>query len=503
MDNTININLAGMLFHIDAKAYDILRDYLQAVDIRLRKTDGGNEAIEDIESRIAEIFNTQKGIDGTITIENVQSMIATIGTPEDIGQGDEDTTEAIFVKRKRLYRNPDDTIIAGICGGIGAYLNIDPVIIRIVFAAFMLFFGTGFFIYLILWIIILPANSEQRRRELYGNEYGKVHKGYYINSGAGIAVREMFGAAQGVLYTIVRVASIIAGTVFVMAGFALLFFCLFVFNTPGAFLSGSFEMPEVNLSDLIWFAVTPSLYKWIMILGLVVILLPLMALVYWGIKMIFWFRAKDGILSLSLFFVWIVSSAALGLLLFNEGIPFAEQSSAYERMPALTAADTIYIAGRNKIADIKTDNMNVFRVDEYYMLMDNDRRELHVSPVLAVRSAGGNNKEGITVEKSAHGGNKMVAFNRAQDIEYDCYVSGDTIYIDDYFTIGSGNRWTGEMINISVYVAEGKVVKVDESVSRLMNLRRRGGMTSYSVDENGYRSWIVTDNGLEPYTDVK
>ncbi len=82
MDKTININLGGILFQIDDEAFRILRDYLQAINNRLANIQGGNETIEDIESRIAEIFQSQKGLAGVITRENVESMIAIIGRPE-------------------------------------------------------------------------------------------------------------------------------------------------------------------------------------------------------------------------------------------------------------------------------------------------------------------------------------------------------------------------------------------------------------------------------------
>ena len=62
MDKTININIAGTLFQIDEDAFSILRDYLQAINTRFRNVQGGNETIEDIESRISEIFQSQKGM---------------------------------------------------------------------------------------------------------------------------------------------------------------------------------------------------------------------------------------------------------------------------------------------------------------------------------------------------------------------------------------------------------------------------------------------------------
>ena len=62
MDKTIKINIAGTLFQIDNEAYRILRDYLQAINNRFRNVEGGHETVDDIESRIAEIFRSQNGL---------------------------------------------------------------------------------------------------------------------------------------------------------------------------------------------------------------------------------------------------------------------------------------------------------------------------------------------------------------------------------------------------------------------------------------------------------
>ena len=158
MDKTININIAGILFQIDEEAYGILRDYLQAINSRFRHVRGGVETVEDIESRIAEIFESQKGTAGTISAHNVEAMISIIGKPEDFDNNDDEAeTHSYTSLKKRMYRNPDDTIISGVCGGIGAYLNTDPVLFRILFVLFTATFGIGFFIYLALWISLPPG----------------------------------------------------------------------------------------------------------------------------------------------------------------------------------------------------------------------------------------------------------------------------------------------------------------------------------------------------------
>lgn len=55
---------------------------------------------------------------------------------------------------KRLYRSTTDKVIGGVCSGLGDYLNIDPVIVRILFVLLAIFGGSGILVYIILWIVI-------------------------------------------------------------------------------------------------------------------------------------------------------------------------------------------------------------------------------------------------------------------------------------------------------------------------------------------------------------
>ncbi|HPT84146.1 MAG TPA: PspC domain-containing protein [Limnochordia bacterium] len=54
---------------------------------------------------------------------------------------------------KRLYRSRDRKI-GGVCGGIAEYLNVDPTIVRLIWAVLALFYGTGILAYILAWIII-------------------------------------------------------------------------------------------------------------------------------------------------------------------------------------------------------------------------------------------------------------------------------------------------------------------------------------------------------------
>ncbi len=55
---------------------------------------------------------------------------------------------------QKLYRSRSDRMIAGVCGGLGRYFSVDPVIVRLVFLLLLFLGGSGFLVYLILWIIV-------------------------------------------------------------------------------------------------------------------------------------------------------------------------------------------------------------------------------------------------------------------------------------------------------------------------------------------------------------
>ena len=66
-----------------------------------------------------------------------------------------------MAKVRRLYRSRKDAILGGVCGGMGEYFNIDPVIIRLLWVLFSLVYGSGILAYLIAWIVI-PKNPSRK-----------------------------------------------------------------------------------------------------------------------------------------------------------------------------------------------------------------------------------------------------------------------------------------------------------------------------------------------------
>ncbi|MEY3600023.1 MAG: hypothetical protein RLZZ463_800 [Bacteroidota bacterium] len=139
MNKTININLGGLVFYIDEDAYQQLKNYLGAIERSLSSSEGKEEIIADIESRIAELFNEKlKDNKQVINQQDVHSVIQVMGEPEDyrvdeeVFGGDEKQSKSNASSRK-LYRDTDNKMLAGVSAGLGHYLGINNNWIRLLF----------------------------------------------------------------------------------------------------------------------------------------------------------------------------------------------------------------------------------------------------------------------------------------------------------------------------------------------------------------------------------
>ncbi len=204
MKKIININLSGRVIPIEDSAYENLQAYIESLRKYFANEDGREEIINDIESRIAELMSekVRKGAT-TITDADVEEIAASMGRPQDFeAEAAEETkasastsarasstnqssssantqssnTNTKTTSRGRLYRDTSDKFIGGVCSGIANYMNVDPAIVRILFAIVTFGgFGIGFLLYIILWMI-LPTRDldEYGGKRLFRNPGDKV-----------------------------------------------------------------------------------------------------------------------------------------------------------------------------------------------------------------------------------------------------------------------------------------------------------------------------------------
>ena len=169
MKVTVNINLGGYAFNMDDDAYEHLRRYMKSLEKEFSGEPSAAEIMSDIEGRIAELFkmrlNPYKQV---IIMKDVEEVMAILGTPEVISGG-EPSDEQAPRRQRRIYRDTDRRVFGGVCAGISAYLDWDPLIMRIIFAILVLPGGFGLALYLILWVVLPEAKTTAQKLEMRGD----------------------------------------------------------------------------------------------------------------------------------------------------------------------------------------------------------------------------------------------------------------------------------------------------------------------------------------------
>lgn len=221
MKKTFNINIAGCVFTIDEDAYQLLKEYLDTLGHAFNGSDN-QEIVDDIESRIAEIFNlcVAEGLT-VITLQEVESVISRIGKPEElveisdstVSENDETVTtgkieETILPPppspeteqnntKKKLFRDSSKGMLGGVCSGFSSYLNFDVTWIRLIVVA--VFFATFFWgpfgisaggvilVYAVLWLVLPDAKTPYQKMQMEGetptlSNIGKSVTGYFYEN---------------------------------------------------------------------------------------------------------------------------------------------------------------------------------------------------------------------------------------------------------------------------------------------------------------------------------
>ena len=178
MNKVININLGGKQYTIDEDAYYDLDKYLKAIKKHFTGNNGHDTIIYDIEVRISELFDDYLKGQSIVDIQSVKKMKGIMGMPSDFGYTSTDTddrhadhngTKGEF-HEKRLFRDPESKMIAGVASGLTAYYGWhSPLLFRLLFVL-MAFTFVGILPYILLWIFVPAAKTSGDRLAMNGEE---------------------------------------------------------------------------------------------------------------------------------------------------------------------------------------------------------------------------------------------------------------------------------------------------------------------------------------------
>lgn len=151
MKETINVNIGSMAFTLDQDAYEELRCYLD--DIRRHLPAEDHDTMDDIERGIAETLSAEiHSPMHVVTYAMIMRLKESLGAPSCFGE--ESHAPKAAPQNRRIVRLRKDRILAGICGGLGEYFNLDPALIRLIALILIVFGGISIWLYVILWILI-------------------------------------------------------------------------------------------------------------------------------------------------------------------------------------------------------------------------------------------------------------------------------------------------------------------------------------------------------------
>lgn len=488
MNKTISINLGGFFFHIDEDAYQKLSRYFDAVK-RSLSADGRDEIMKDIESRIAELFQeriqNEKQVIGLVEIDTV---IEIMGQPEDYKIDDEKSTYQsssssstnFYYPSKRLYRDKENGMLGGVMAGLGHYLGIDTLWLRIIMVILFFGFGTGLFVYIVLWILVPEAVTTTQKLEMKGepitisNIEKKVKEGFdditskfsnidheKIANTAKSGATRIGSTIEEVITTIFKVfAKIIGAFIVFFSGIGLLaiiitsIIMIFSSTMPDNYILNNIQTP-IGLETPLW------AQGMLLLLGFGI---PLFFLLILGLKLIVNnLRSIGNYVKYSLLAVWLIAVGIIISLGINEASQLAfEGKSVQKEVIAIVPTDTLKIKFKNNDFYSKSN----YRNHDFKITQDEGDNEIIYSNNVSIEIKYTDEATPyMLIEKLANGKSTSQAKKRAEKIKYNYKIEGNTIVLDNYLLTAVENKFRGQEVEIYLYLPKGTIFQTDESYS--------------------------------------
>ena len=520
MKKTFTINIGGSVFHIEDDAFEKLQEYLQLLSRFFKTQDGGPEILQDIESRIAELL--QEKIDAgkeAVTIEWVDEIINRMGKPEDFVDQEETAKPAGPDKKgeknkKRLYRDEENRVLGGVCSGMGAYFNIDPVFLRILFIL-LLFVGVGIsaIIYLILWIVVPLAKTTVQRLEMKGeeatisniqktiqeefsevkNSFSKFNQSETFQKGKS-AVNRAGQASVQVFKGLGKVIGIFFGSLLILMGFVG-FVAFLVSLAAGNTMiqsNGVGLNSNADLSGLLGFMVSPGLVSISILLIVLLIGIPLLGILFVGTKLVFRYKTNNKLIGLGAFGIWLVALVSMIAITVGQVGNFSQKSSvsAGKSMNCLDCKTLYLELGESLVA---TENDSDIKFEDYTLVSLGKENVLAGNPRLRIEATDAKDFS-VVVRKQSRGKNTGEIQKYLDQISYEIVSKDSTLFLNRYFTIGNQAKWRKQEVQVTVKVPTGKMVRLGHSLDQLhfdfdnINNLWAGDMTG--------KTWVMTPEGL-------
>lgn len=512
MNKTTSINLGGYFFHIDEDAFRKLSNYFDAVK-RSLSPDGREEIINDIESRISELFTEKLGsTKQVIGLKEVDDIITIMGQPEDYKIEDESpkndfqsnytSTGSI----KKLYRDKDNSFLGGVLSGLGHYLGVDPLWLRIIMVILFFGFGTGLVLYIILWILIPEAVTTSQKLEMKGepinisNIEKKVKEGFneisekFSNLDHDKMAKNAKNGAERIGNTISEIVTSIFNVISKIIG---VFIVLFTSITLISVIIGGIamiffsSMPDNFLYNHIH---TPFSFEtpiWIQGLLLIIVVgIPLFYLLILGLKLLTSrIKSIGNTINYSLLAIWIIGLASVLFLTIKEISQNAYTGKDIEKVAInLKPTDTLAI----KFISNNLYGKDNYDYENFEVIHDDTDKEIIFSNNVSIKIVETNEPIAfLQIEKTAEGSSIKKAKQTAEKIKYHVKIENNNLILDNYWITDLANKKHDQEVELFLYLPKGTIFKVDKNFKHFdisendyFNLHHSSDTYTYIVSEN-------------------
>ncbi|WP_366187124.1 PspC domain-containing protein [Flavobacterium ovatum] len=485
MNKTVNINLGGMIFHIDEDAYLKLTRYFDAIKRSLNNSSGQDEIIKDIEMRVAELFTEkQTSNKQVIGLKEVDDMITVMGQPEDYIIEDDSQLASnynatSYTNNRKLYRDKDGGMIAGVSSGLGYYFGIDAVWIRIILVVLVFGgFGTGIIAYLVLWIVTPEARTTSEKLEMKGepvnlsNIEKKVREEFdSVSHKIKNADYDKFGnqIKNGSEKIGNRLGSIVMAIFTIFAKFLGIFLIIIGLSTLFALLVGVFTLGTNVFIDFPWtsFVESGNFSDYpIWAFGLLVFFavgIPFLFLTLLGFKLLAPnMKSIGAIAKYTLIAIWIIALALAISIGVKQASAFSNEGRVIQNEKLnLQPTDTLLIKFKHNSYFAK----NIDESTDFRITQDSANSKVIYSNAIRFEIKQTNEKTAyVQVVREAKGTSQPEAHQRAEAIRYSFSIIGNQLVLDNYFVTDIKNKFRDQEIEITLYLPVGTIFKTDSSV---------------------------------------
>jgi phage shock protein PspC (stress-responsive transcriptional regulator) len=524
MNKTVSVNLNGLLFNIEEMGYERLLRYLNKIKIYFENSTGSDEIINDIEGRIAELFQ-ERLADGrqVITEKDVDEVMGIMGKPEDFASEFDEESQPNYESNyesgnKKLFRDPDDSILGGVCSGIAYYFGVERVVLRLIFALAFVFAGSGLLLYIILWIVMPVAKTTADKLRMKGEpvNVGNIERRFKEDlKKMGKAVEDVAKEAEekfkkakagdkisgfvsdlieGVGKFIKVVFNVIGkfiGLIFLMLGLGLFFGAItFAFGSGFIFSGGNEIIPLKSLINALF---ASSWQSNIFYYGLLLLIIsPLIALILAGLRLLIFPKLQMKVPSAingALFITGIVLTSISVMILISDFNSKGKVIEAYALQTVTSDTLNVDMASEQKINLSK--KINLGRYEFYY---NDDEQFVYGKARINIYQSSAENVQ-LKVEKTSRGSSKEEALNITDDMNFLVEQNEAQIIFNPHFTLKPDGKWRGQQIHFNLYIPTGKFLTFTPRTKKyLYDIENQDGISSRSVAGHLFQ---MQDNGLK------